>query len=143
MSRGYYVNQLLQLIEDYGLEDRYPDRIGPIVLMAQHGMLSESMARAYLIEVQERADELDDHPNFLHRPPTEEQLYAEGRPDIEVGNVAEGEMPRCGLRIRTRTPHVLCAGATGTGKTTLARAIIHQVEVLNANEEQANQPDHH
>ena len=142
MSQGYYVNQLLRIIEGYRLEDRRPDEISPIVLMAQHGMLSEGMAKAHLVQIQPLVDEIDDHPNFLHRPPTEEQLYAEGRPDIEIGNVAEGEMPRCGLRIRNRIPHVLAAGAPGSGKTTLARVIIQQVEDLNVQEEQANQPDH-
>ena len=142
MSQGYYVNQLLQLIGDYRLEDRHPNEISPIVLMAQHGILSEGMAKAYLMMIQPLVDATDPHPNFLPRPPTEGELYAEGRPDIEVGNVAEGEMPRCGLRIRNRIPHVLAAGAPGSGKTTLARVIIQQVEDLNVQEEQANQPDH-
>jgi len=142
MRQGYYVNQLLQVIEAYGLQDRYPDEIEPILLAAQYGMMSDAMAKGYLMSIQPMLDELDDHPNFLHRPPREEQLYAEGRPNIEIGNLLEGERQRFGLRIRNRTPHVLAAGATGGGKTTLLRAIIHQVEALNVqHDEQANQPD--
>lgn len=142
MRRGHYVNQLLQVIEAYRLEDRHPEEIEPIVLAAQHGMLSDAMAKGYLMSIQQMLDDSDDHPNFLHRPPAEEQLYSEGRPNIEIGNLLEGERQRFGLRIRNRTPHVLAAGATGGGKTTLLRAIIHQVEALNVqHDEQTNKPD--
>jgi chromosomal replication initiation ATPase DnaA len=136
VRRGYYIHQLLQTIDAYGLEDRYPKEISPIVLMAQNGMLSDAMAKAQFQKIQPLLDEIEDYPNFLHRPPTEEQLNEEGKPDIEIGNLIEGKQQRFGIRLRRGSvPCILAAGTRGGGKSNLIRAIIHQVEALNVQED--------
>jgi len=143
MRRGYFVQQLLQDIDAYGLEDRSPDQITPIIRMAQHGMLSDSMARPFLLKIQDIIDGAKDFPIFLHRPPAEEQLNKDGKPDIEIGRIMEGEQQRFGIRLQKGSvPCVLAAGTRGGGQSNLIRAIIHQVEALNVHEEQeADKPD--
>ena len=143
MKRGQYIQQLLQAINTYGLEERFSDQIIPIVRMANNGMLSDAMAKAFLMKIQPLIENMEDFPNFLHRPPTEEQLYRDGTPDIEIGNLIEGEQQRFGIRLRKgNVPCILAAGTRGGGKSNLIRAIIHQVEALNVQSEQdADKPN--
>lgn len=138
MRRHSYVAELLQTIKAYHLDDRYPD-LADVVFMAEQSWLSETMGKAYLISIQDLLEHAEDFPNSLHRPPTEEQLYARGEPDIEVGTLVEGEQPRCGIRLRGRVPHILAAGSTGGGKSNLLRVIIHRIEELNVREDSHGQ----
>jgi len=134
MNRRSSVAELIATIKYYHLDDRYLD-IADILFMAEQGMLGESMAKGYLFSLQEIIEHAKDFPNFLHRPPTQEQLNARGAPDIEIGTLVEGDHARCGIRLRHRVPHILAAGSTGGGKSTLMRAMIHRIEELNAREE--------
>jgi chromosomal replication initiation ATPase DnaA len=141
MNRRSSVAELIATIKYYHL-DEHDDQVADILFMAEQGMLSESMAKAYLFSLQDAIEHAKDFPNFLHRPPTQEQLDARGKPDIEVGTLVEGEQARCGIRLKGRVPHILAAGSTGSGKSTLMRAMIHRIEELNVREEtEADQPD--
>lgn len=127
MTLAKYVAQLLQVIVQYGL-DRYEDG-ARIKLEIERGIMSEQRAKGYLTQVSDFIRHLDDFPNHLHRPPTREQLYAAGKPDVELGTLVEGdESIRFGLRLIDRPRHVLIAGATGSGKTTALRNIIINVD---------------
>ncbi len=139
---GKFSAQLYRLIEEYALADRHP-QFAQLKFVLEQGMISDNMAKAYLISAQESAQRAEDYPNYLHRPPTEEQLNNEGKPDIEIGNLIEGEQQRFGIRLRKGSvPCILAAGTRGGGKSNLIRAIIHQVEALNVQEDQeADKPD--
>ena len=77
-----------------------------------------------MYQVQEIIRYMEDYPNFLHRPPTAEQLYAEGKPDIEVGTLIEGDGLRFGLKLKGSIPHLLAAGASNNS------ILVLELEVL-------------
>ncbi len=128
MRRGHAVSQLLRLVNNYGLDDD-PD-IAPIAMAADNGRLSEGLAQAYLVQLQERIEELEDFPNFLHRLPEPEQLYEEGHPDIEIGTAVDDSTLRLGLRT-DMVQDCLIAGCKGSGKTTTILGIIDGYEQAN------------
>ena len=133
--------QLYHLIKSYALADRNPE-FAQLELMLQRGLISEGMAKAFLYRVQDSIDEQIDFPCPLHRAPTAEQLYAEGKPDVEIGSLAEGDQLRYGIRLLDRPRHILAAGPSGVGKTTLFRVLIAGVERLNEEiEKETDQSD--
>ena len=135
-----YVAMLLEVMQAYALCDRHPD-LAQYEMMAQLGQLSQNMAKVILYQLQDVIQESEDFPNFLHRPPSEEQINEEGKPDIEIGNLIEGEQLRFGLRILDRPRHVICAGSTGSGKTTSIRKIILAIHELNKLGEQSDEEE--
>lgn len=136
-----YVSILLGVLAEYNLCDRHPE-LATYQMLAQVGQLSQSTARAVLMQIQDVLEHYKDFPCHLHRPPTEDQLYVQGKPDIEVGTLVEGDQLRYGLRFLDRPRHVLAVGATGGGKTTLFRRMMIAVEALNDEREQpGDQPD--
>lgn len=138
---GGYISKLLRVLDEYALCDQYPE-LAQYQMLAEMGTLSESAAKAILIQLQEVIEYQKDFPNLLHRPPTEEQLYADGRPDVEIGELTEGEQLRFGIKFFDRPRHILAAGATGSGKTTFFRTLILAVNKLNEKQtKQTVQPD--
>ena len=85
---GEYAKRLLQLIGHHHLDDRFPE-LRQVRWLIENRKLSEGAAQAYLIKVESLREELRDHPNALHRPPTEKELYADGPPDVEIGALIE------------------------------------------------------
>ena len=129
-----YVAMLLRAIREYRLVDRYPE-LAQYEMLADMGRLSERMARAILSQLQDIIEHCRDFPSFLHRAPAEEQLMAGGPADIEFLTLAEGnEKLRYGIKLLDRVRHVLVAGATGSGKTTVIRNIIFGVHEHNLRE---------
>ena len=127
---GGYVSKLLRVLNEYQLCDHYP-QLAQYRMLAEMGHLSDSIAKAILIQLQEVIEHYKDFPNRLHRTPTEEQLYVKGRPDVEIGTLTEDEQLRFGIKLLNRPRQVLAAGATGSGKTTLFRTLIFGVNDLN------------
>ena len=126
-----YVKMLLAIIAHFALSDRYP-QLATYQLMAQMGTLSQDMAKGLLFSLQGAVDQLADFPCFLHRPPTAEQLYANGPADLEFLTLVEsGEGLRYGLKLLDRPRHVIVVGATGAGKTTVIRNIILKIDAHN------------
>ena len=128
MNRGHQVNELLRTIQAYHLDDRHPDDLDNIVFMAEQGMLNDDQARAYLIMMQDWIEEQKRRPNLLPRAPDAEEL---GTFDVEVADLAERQDLRAGIRFRDRPRHILAAGATGFGKSTLVRAIVYGIDQWN------------
>jgi hypothetical protein len=72
--------------------------------------------------------------NALHRPPTAEQLYANGPPDIEIGTLVDAPDVRFGIRYLDRPRAILIAGSAGSGKTNLCLNIIEKTHELGQRE---------
>jgi hypothetical protein len=136
-----HVQTLLQLFHEFPLCQKHPE-LTPYYQLALSGMLSDGMAKAILVQLQDTVNHSIDFPNFLHRIPTEEQLYAGGKPNVEVGCLVEDPKIRVGF-ILDRPSHVLCSGSTGGGKSTLIRRIILEVEALNAEITELHIPNYH
>jgi hypothetical protein len=117
---GQFRDQLIEVIRYYHL-DRFAEA-QPILARVNHGPLSEFQAKVLLFQLSPLIKRQIDSPNFLHAPPDEEQLYAGGRPEIELGTTENGL--RFGLRISDRPRHVLSVGSTRSGKTTGVRKLI-------------------
>ena len=125
-----YISMLLRYFEEYSLCDRHPE-LATYQMLAQMGQLSQGAARGILIQIQDLIEHYKDFPYLLHRAPTFDQLYADGEPDVEVGVLDEDEQLRFGIKFLDRPRHVLVAGTTGSGKTTLFRTLILSVNKLN------------
>ncbi|MFC1805379.1 hypothetical protein ACFL09_00165 [Planctomycetota bacterium] len=128
---GRYVETFLRVLAEYGLCDRRPE-LAQYRMMAEMGRLSEGQAKVLLHQFQGAIDDLEDFPVHLHRPPTAEQLHAEGKADIEFLTLVESEEElRYGIRLFDRPRHVISIGSTGSGKTTSIRAMILKVHEHN------------
>jgi hypothetical protein len=119
-------NRLTKAIRDHNLHVR-STAIANILYAAENGFLSELQCLGLLQQLQEpiRAQEI--RPNRLPEPPGEDVLYADGRPDIELGTLADTDGLRFGVRFPDRPRHKLIIGTTGSGKTTLMRRLIQEI----------------
>jgi type IV secretory pathway ATPase VirB11/archaellum biosynthesis ATPase len=137
-----HVSKFLQILDEYPLCDRFPE-LSKYRTLAELGMLSHDIAFGLLIQLQDVIEDQHDFPNLLHRAPTASQLYSEGGPQVSVGHLmesAEGEQLECRIKL-DRPRHILAAGATGGGKTTLLRSLILKVDSLNERRTKTNQSD--
>jgi len=127
---GKHAALLAKVIDEHGLADR-DARIMQVRCLLEQGKLSEGLARAYLYSLEDRIEHDRDFPVRLHRPPTAEQLYANGKADIEFLTLMESEAgDRYGSRFLDRPRHHILAGATGSGKTNALRKLIIETATL-------------
>jgi len=136
-----YVAIFLELLARHSQLCEHHPELQQYQMAAMMGGLSNDKARLLIYQLQQIIEHETDFPNLLHRPPTEQQLNQEGAPDITVGHLVEDETIRVGLRLRGCVPHILAAGSTGGGKTTLFRVIMDRVETINAQEEPTQETD--
>lgn len=127
MRKGQYINALLRAIAEYRLDDRYPE-LAQIVQMAEHGMLSDNLARGYLQKIQPLIEQLERSHNCLPRVAEQDELPEF---DFTLAELIENPEVRIGIRLLDRPRHITAAGATGTGKSNLLRALIYGVDQLN------------
>lgn len=118
-----FVQRLHQAIIDLNLEVLCPE-LSDTRFQLEQGMIDEHLARDLLLLYDPMIQQAIDHPNFLRRPPTVEELYADGPPDIEVGALVHAESVRFGIRLRDRPRNILVSGNAGSGKTTLISNIV-------------------
>jgi hypothetical protein len=118
-----FTSLIHQAIREYDLE-RYPG-LDWLTAKARLGRIREHEARLYWRSLEPFINDIEDHPNFLHRPPHPDQFAT---PDFEVCTLENGV--RFGPRILDRPRNILCVGDSGSGKTTLMRNTLHQIEAL-------------
>ncbi|MHB9071268.1 MAG: ATP-binding protein [Sedimentisphaerales bacterium] len=100
-----------------------------VLIAIEHGFLSEKLARNFLFLIEKDINHFKDFPDFLHRTPTPEQLYAEGKPHIRLGQTVSDSME---IGVRFDLPlFMVCAGLTGFGKTTALRILLREIHHYN------------
>ena len=99
--------------------------------MAEEGLYSDDFCEMLIPEARDDAEKIEDQGNFLWRPPDPDEHYAEGKPDIELGNLIEGEQQRLGTRFKDRPRNLLVLGGAGAGKTVTCRNICINIDRLN------------
>jgi hypothetical protein len=118
-------DRLIEAIRSHKLHLR-STAIANILSAAESGALSELQCFGHLQQLQGPILAQEIRPNTLPEPPPEDVLYADGRPDIELGTLADTDGLRFGVRCPDRPRHKLIIGATGSGKSTLQRHLIQQ-----------------
>jgi hypothetical protein len=99
--------------------------------MAEEGFYSEEFCQGLLQEARYAAEQVEDKGLFLWRPPDESELYAEGKSDIELGNLIEGNQQRFGIRFKDRPRNILIIGGAGGGKSVTCRVICSRIDEVN------------
>ena len=120
-------DRLIHAIRAHGLHERSP-AVANILYAAERGVLSELQCRGYLQRLQALIREQETRPNLLPAPPDEEQLYADGRFPLEFATLADSDL-RMGLHLDP-LKHMLAVGQTDTGKTTLMRNLVINLDRL-------------
>lgn len=123
------VQQLLALIEHYRFTRTYPELVH-VVMDAMEGRLADAEADRYLQFLQEQAAALDRRPTHLLEVPEDEELNADGPPDVVLGALRDDPEVPFGLRIADRPRSVILAGDVGAGKSTAIRRVIRGVDAF-------------
>lgn len=116
---------LIRAIREHGLHER-STALANLLEAAETGVLSDQLCVGWLQQLQGAIREQRVRPNLLSKPPDEEQLYADGRPDIELGTLSDTDGLRFGINFKSRPRHLLAVGSTGSGKTTALRQDIER-----------------
>lgn len=127
---GRSISELISIIKHYHLHFRklYWKEI---LFMLEEDMYSDDDCQELLSEARADAEWVEDTGNFLWRPPDEDELYAEGAPDIKLGNLIEGQQFRLGIRLLDRPRNILATGGSGVGKSVTGRNICLNIDQLN------------
>lgn len=130
---GRFKDELINIIKHYRLDSRYPQWKEYLFLLEQ-GIYPEDFCRDLLIpEARRDAEQITDQGNFLWRPPEAEELNAKGRPDVELGNLVEGDKLRIGICFMDRPRNIILAGSAGMGKSVTCKSICLNVCASNQN----------
>lgn len=123
MRTGPIAQRLLQTIIQLRLDHR-SFKVRKLRYRLKQGMVSEAEARMQMRKLQRF---IDDHQLKgtlgLMRPPTKDELYPDGPPDITIAEAVESPGLRLGLGL-SAVKHSLVVGATGAGKTCIFRQLI-------------------
>jgi len=124
-----YKSALRQVIAQYHLDEKYP-YWRRVTLLLEQGVLSEQICKVLLHKAEKTAQDQEDYPDHLHRLPTTEQFYAAGEPDVRLGTALEDPNLVIGVGF-DRPLHIVVAGCTGFGKTTLVRVLLRAIHEFN------------
>ena len=134
---GNYQSNLIGKIRHHRLDEKNPSQTKTgtdwkqVLAMAEYGLLSEGMAKIYLHTIETDIEFFTDFPDFLHRLPGPELLYADGRPHVRLGSLIGGDTD-LEFGIRFEGPlFILCAGLIGFGKTTAIRVLLKGIHEYN------------
>jgi|GEM_PF-1167414 len=117
------LQHLLRLIDQYGLAERDP-RMAIWRSLIEQGRLTPGSAKLAALEIEAAIERQRDFPNLLHRPPTPEQFYQYGLPDIIYGRLLEQMDMGFGACSNAGPDHTGVFGVSGGGKTSALRRIV-------------------
>ncbi|MFC1764996.1 hypothetical protein ACFL6U_23365 [Planctomycetota bacterium] len=120
---------LMRIINHYLLHYRYP-KWKQILEVIKYGYYDDSFCAILIHDAEQDAEIIEKQGNFLPEPPTEEQLYDRGPPDIELGTAIESDC-RMGINYLSRPYNVWINGSAGNGKTVLCRKILQSIDAQN------------
>jgi hypothetical protein len=123
-----YVAMFLAYLQQHALCDWYPE-FAPYKRMAETGSLSQDKARLLFAQAQDIVENEPAYRRFIHRPPTEEEWYERGRPQIELGSLVDMPDLRFGISL-VGAQHTCLFGATQAGKTIGLRNIIYKCDSM-------------
>lgn len=127
MKPGPTAHQLLQVVHQHGLAHRPWGQ--QILALSASGLLSETIAWAFLAQADEQIRDQEMRPNRLMRAPEYEELYPDEDPDIVIGRLVESDVP-LGLSLKGNC-NAIHVGRSGSGKTTGVRNTILQTYERN------------
>ena len=131
-----YARVLINKIRKFGLDNLSPSLLPSkvewkqILAMAEHGILSDAMARTLRHLADQDIEHLTDFPEFLHRIPEPVQWYQNGKPDVPVGTLVGNSDVEFGIRFDGPV-FIQVSGLTGFGKSHGVRALLQGVENYN------------
>lgn len=120
-----YAKMLYRYIAELNL-DLNDDQVAQIRVRIEAGKMSEMQAKAWLRALEPVIQHAIDFPDVTHRLPDDEDLNADGGPDVEIGNLANGL--RFGIRFLDRPRHILITGSTGAAKSSCVRHLIEEID---------------
>jgi hypothetical protein len=129
MASEPHISALQRLLAQYSLHEK-SSYWQTVKLLLERGRLSNQACRALLDAAEEAARQQEDFPDFLHRLPTAAQLYAAGEPQVRLGTALEDPSLIIGVRF-DRPLHIVVAGCTGFGKTTVVRVLLRAIHEYN------------
>ncbi len=130
MKNTAQARQLWRVITDLNLDARHSE-LADYKLLIEQGLLEDDIAQDIMLQIDPLIRHAQDHPNPLKRPPSQEELYGDESPCLELGSILDASEIRFGLRIRDRPRNVLIAGNAGSGKTTTMYNIVEGVRAFN------------
>lgn len=126
MAERGAAQELVELIQEHDLSRDHSELIY-VLRDAQRGAISNSMADFYIAHIEELLEERRRVPVHLFEIPSDDELNADGAPDVVLGHVRGCDDVPFGLRLQERARTIVVAGNAGSGKTTLVRGAIEAV----------------
>lgn len=127
---GRFRSELVRIIRHYHLDFRDPHWKEDL-FMIEEGLYPEDFCEMLMPEARHDAEQIEDKGIFLGRPPDEGELCAEGEPDIELGNLIEGDQQRFGVKYKDRPRNTIFAGSAGSGKTVSGKGLLINIDKSN------------
>ncbi len=124
-----HIRYLYDQIQRWRLDNR-SDEAKTARMLIERGMMSEDLARAYVVRLQLVIDEIERRSNFLPRPPEMEEIYPDGPPSVVLGRCIEAPDVPIGSFLQGPT-HCIFAGTTGYGKTVGIRRFVIEADRLS------------
>lgn len=129
MGQNVAAQRVLALIQEHDLARAFPELVH-VMIDAQRGTISKQYAEYCLAHIERLLEERGRVPLHLFEAPSDEELNADGPPDVVLGHVRDAPDVPFGLCLRDQARTVIVAGNAGSGKTTSIRSAIVGVSEL-------------
>ena len=125
-----YSAQLKHEIINNRLHWRHPKKLGRILRRIEKGRLSPRQAQRWLRKIKPWVEEQERCFNPLRPAPDQSQL---GQMDVELGELIERKdvTVRYGARSRQPGRSLMACGTTGSGKSTVLRRLVDELDRIN------------
>lgn len=127
-----FLAKLANEIRRYHLHEKKPSQTKSginweqVLIAAEHGFLSEKLARNFLFLMEKDINHFNDFPDMLHGLPKAEFWYAGGRPHVRLGHAVGDTDLEVGVRFDLPL-FMVCSNLTGFGKTNALRVLLKEI----------------